>query len=271
VRTGAGRFGAVVACCAAIGIAAGEASAAAPPEKDWEVEIAPYGWLALAHGRIETARFGDEEFTIDADEVIESLDLGAMGAVKARWRRFVFVGDVAWAKLSDDGGLGDTLVRYDVTQKLGWFEALAGYRVYERAGGLLGTPSPGDTRRFGLDLLGGLVYSWLKVELDLSRDPLAQIPPQERSIDRDADWVAPYLALRFHDDFTARLRHETLLGIGGFGVGDAPHVAWQATSLLSYAITEHWLLTGGYRALGGRYPDLHTTFHGPIVGLGFRF
>lgn len=224
---------------------AGAVRAEPPPTKDWEVEIAPYAWLALAHGQIDTNRFGEEEFTIDAQEVLESLDLGAMGAVKARWRRFVFLADVAWAKLSDDGGVGDTLVSYDVTQKIGWFEAVAGYRVYERVGGLFGTPAQGDTRTFGLDLMGGLTYSWVKVELDLERDPLGQIPPQERSLHRNTDAVAPYLAFRFHNDFTARLRHETLLGLGGFGVGDAPNLSWQVTSLFSYMLSEHWLLTGG--------------------------
>ena len=80
----------------------------------------PYGWLAMVHGVVDTQRFGNESFTIDLHEVLKSFDLGAMGTVKARWRRLVFQVDVDWAKLSDDGGVGDSLVRYDVTSKVGW-------------------------------------------------------------------------------------------------------------------------------------------------------
>jgi hypothetical protein len=193
--------------------------------------------------------------------------------VKARWRRFVFLTDFAWAKLSDDGGVGDTQVRFDLTQKIGWYEALGGYRVYERPGGLFGTPSPTEEKTFALDLLAGLTYTWIEVDLDLSREPfLGFLPPQEREIREELDWVAPYLAARVLNDFTPRLRHETLLGLGSFGVGDeAPNLSWQVTSLFSYAITEHWHLTAGYHALGARDEDLHLTSHGPILGGAFRF
>jgi hypothetical protein len=241
------------------------------PEKDWEVEIEPYGWLALAWGQIDTDRFGKKEFTIDAGEVLDSFDLGAMGAVKLRWRRFVALLDVAWAKLSADDKIGDTRVSYDLTQELGWFEALAGYRVYERPGGLFGTPAPVERRVFGVDVMGGLTYSWANLDLDLSRDPLLEIPPQERHLRVDEDWLAPYLALRFHNDFTNRFRMETLIGVGGFGAGDAPDVVWQVTPLFGYAITDHVLLNVGYRALGRHDSDVDLIFHGPIVGATFRF
>jgi hypothetical protein len=194
-----------------------------------------------------------------------------MGTVKVRWRRFVLLTDVAWAKLSTDDEVGDTRVRFDLTQKLGWFEALGGYRVYQRPGGLFGTPSPTEDEVFGVDLLAGLTYSWIDVRLKLSRDPFLEVPPQERTLEPADNWVAPYLAARFQNDFTPRLRHETLLALGAFGAGDAPNLSWQATSLFSYAITEHWLLTAGYRALGFRDDDLDMTFHGPILGGGFRF
>jgi hypothetical protein len=263
--------------CAAFAVAFGVASAAAldasaapPPAKEWEVEIAPYGWLALSHGQVDTPR-GTEEFTIDAHEVLKAFDLGAFGSVKARWRRFVFLTDVAWAKLSVDDEVGDSQVSFDLTQKLGWFEALGGYRVYERPGGLFGAPSPTEQRIFGVDLLAGLTYSWIDVRLKLSRDPGLIIPAAQRTIRPTDDWVAPYLAARLLNDFTPRLRLETLLGLGAFGVGDAANLAWQVTSQLSYALSEHWFLSAGGRALGFRDDDLDMTFYGPMLGGGFRF
>lgn len=246
-----------------------DAAAEPPPAKDWELEIAPYGWLALAHGQVDTPR-GSEEFTIDAHDVIHSFDLAAMGAVKPRWKRWVAHIDVVWAKLGDDDGLGDTRVRYDVKQKLGWFEALGGYRVYQKPGGLFGTPAE-IGRSFDVDVMGGLTYSWTDLRLKLSRDPFLEVPQQNRKLTPGSDWVAPYLGFRFTNDFTDHLRHETLLGVGAFGVGDAPHVSWQVTSLFSYAVSEHVALSAGYRGLGMRDPNLKITFHGPIIGLAFRF
>jgi hypothetical protein len=267
--------GRVALACLAVAYGLGlapspDAAAEPPPAKDWELEIAPYGWLALLHGQVDTPR-GKREFTIDAHEVLESLDLGAMGSVKFRWRRWVALVDVAWAKLSDDGGLGDSRVRYDVKQKLGWFEALGGYRVYEKPGGLFGAPTAVEKRTFGVDALGGLSYSWSDLRLKLSRDPLLEVPQQNRKLEPESSWVAPYLGFRFHNDFTERLRLQTLLGVGAFGVGDAPHVSWQVTSEFSYAITERFLINAGYKALGFRDSDLKLTFHGPLVGVGFRF
>jgi opacity protein-like surface antigen len=162
-------------------------------------------------------------------------------------------------------------VSFDLTQKLGWFEALAGYRVYDKPGGLFGTPAAVEKRTFAVDLMGGLTYSWLDVRLKVSRDPGGVFPPGGRTINLDNDWVAPYLGFRFTNDFTDHLRHETLLGVGAFGVGDAPNVSWQVTSLFSYAVSEHVALSAGYRALGFRDPNLKATFHGPIIGLAFRF
>ena len=34
----------------ALALLAARAAGATPPAKDWEVEIAPYGWLAMARG-----------------------------------------------------------------------------------------------------------------------------------------------------------------------------------------------------------------------------
>lgn len=249
-----------------------DGAAEAPPSRDWEVEIAPYGWLALTQGQVETP-LGTQDFTIDAHDVIKSIDLGAMGMVKLRWQRWVALLDVAWANLStkDEIQPRNTTVSFDLRQKLGWFEALGGYRVYEKPGGLFGTPAAVDRRIFAFDAMGGLTYSWSDTRLKLSRDPGAIIPAQSRTVKTDESWVAPYLGFRFTNDFTDHFRFETLLGVGGFGIGDAPRVSWQVSPLLSYAVSEHVALTAGYRALGFRNPDVKATFHGPMVGVAFRF
>ena len=251
------------------GLASG-AAAKPPPQPEWEVEIAPYGWFSLTHGRVDTP-IGKQEFTIDAHDVIDSIDLGAMGAVKLRWRRWVALFDVDWAKLSTEDGVRSTLVDFKLTEKIGFFEALAGYRVYERPGGLFGTPSATDRRIFAFDAMGGLTYSWVDTRLKVSRDPGMIIPAQSRTVKDEEGWVAPYLGFRFTNDFTDHFGNETLLGIGSFGVGDAPRVSWQATSQLYYRLSEMVALHAGFRAQGFRNPSVRATFYGPVIGASFRF
>jgi hypothetical protein len=111
----------------------------------------------------------------------------------------------------------------------------------------------------------------VNVRLKLSREPGMVIPGLGRTEKQENDWVAPYLGFRFTSDFTQRFGHETLLGVGAFGVGDAPHVSWQVSSNFSFDVSERVSLLAGYRALGFRKPDLTATFHGPILGASFRF
>ena len=122
-----------------------------------------------------------------------------------------------------------------------------------------------------VDLMTGITYTWMDTDLDLHRNPLLPIPPQERHLQISDHFVAPILATRFTNDFTERIRHETLLGLGGFGAGEAPNLTWQATSVLSYRFSDHWWIGAGYRALGLRDDDFHVTFHGPLIGIGLRF
>ena len=258
-----------LACALAL-VVSREARATEPP-KDWEVQIGPYAWLPMINGAVDTQRFGREEFTITFGDVLSAFDLGAGGDVTARYGRWVGLVQVDWAKLSTKGGIGDSLVRYDVTDKIGWLQALGGYRVYQRPGGLFGGANASDERTFGIDALAGITYVWTNLELDLHRNPILPIPPQERHIQFSDHFVGPFLGAHFANDFTERIRHETLLGLGGFGAGEAPNLTWQATSTLSYRFTDRWLISAGYRALGLRDDNHHATFHGPIIGLGFRF
>jgi hypothetical protein len=62
-----------------VSAAAFDARAAPPPAREWEVEIAPYGWLALTHGKVDTP-VGTQEFAIDALPADDALTLCATGS-----------------------------------------------------------------------------------------------------------------------------------------------------------------------------------------------
>lgn len=249
----------------------GVQAGAAPTSRDWEFELQPYLWLAMIDGEVDTDRFGHRHFSADAQDVVKGLDFGAMGSGSVRWKRFLVLVDVAWAEVSERDGIGNDLIRFDVTQQFGWLEVLAGYRLYQQPGGLLARAGGSGSRSFDLDGFAGFTYSWTKLELDLARDTLSQVPAPEREIQSHDDWAAPYLAMRVRNDFTDRLEHETFVGVGGFGVGDAPDISWQVTSGFSYAVLANVRMSAGYRALGAGTENLELTMHGPMLGALLRF
>lgn len=242
------------------------------PARDWEFELSPYLWLGMIDGRVETDRYGVRHIEADAGDVLKAFDMGFMMNASARWRRFLFFTDFSWTALSDRDGIGETQIRYELEQEIAWFEALAGYRVYERRGGLMGGESAADDpRAFIVDAFAGVTYTSIDNKLDLRRDPLLQIPPQERTIRERDDWAAPYLALRLRNDFTHRIGAETFVGVGGFGAGAAPDIAWQASANLYYSLNQHMRLSAGYRGQGLEKRSIELALHGPVIGLAMRY
>lgn len=247
------------------------APTAAAVARDWELELSPYLWLSMIDGEIDTARFGNRHIKADLADVMKAFDGGFMGNASVRWKRFLFLTDLTWSRLSDRDGVGDSQVRYEFEQEIGWLEAIAGYRVYQKPGGLFESSGASPARSLDVDAFAGLTYTWMDNKLDLRRDPGNVIPAQDRKIRERDDWTAPYLALRIRNDFTDRLESETFVGVGGFGAGNAPEVVWQAYTLLSYGITDHLRLSAGYRGQGLEKRNVTLNLHGPVLGATIRY
>lgn len=244
-----------------------------PPAKDWEVELLPYGWLPSLDGSLETPGGVTEHFSIGVSDVLESLELGAFGRVNVRWRRWLLLADGMWTKLSQDESVERQRIRIDadLEVQMALAQVLGGYRIFEREGGLFGHATAGDERVFGVDLLAGFNYTWLDQDLELDRSAVGQIPGQERNLGASNDWFAPAAGLRVHNDFTSRVRLETLASVGGFGVGGAPDLTWQLTTLLSYRFTDHWLVSAGHRLIAADDDAFDLRMHGAMLGVGYRF
>jgi hypothetical protein len=191
------------------------AAAEPPPPKDWEVEITPYGWVPDLDGSVET-RNGTEHFHVGMDDVLENLSIAAMGRVSVRWQRWVGVVDGVWSVLEDDDSFqrGPLQVDGDVRQTMVLAQALAGYRVYARPGGLFGHAAPDERRVFGVDVLAGANYTYVSGSVELRRDPVGPLGGNSRHFGKSNDWFAPAVGLRIQNDFTERLRMETLASVG---------------------------------------------------------
>jgi hypothetical protein len=111
----------------------------------WHLGISPYLWFAGVHGTIGV-RDRSASFHASAGDVFSKLNIGLMGAVEARKRRFVLPLDFMWIKLSDDKAIpespfpGLVSIKAKVTQTI--FTPKAGYRVMDnpklRADALVG-------------------------------------------------------------------------------------------------------------------------------------
>ncbi len=245
-----------------------------PPAKDWEVEVLPYLWGPSIDGSVETPGGGTEHFSVGLSDILEDLELGAMGRVNARWKRWVLVVDGLWTKLEQEESIQRQRVQIDtdVDVQMALAQALAGARVFVRPGGLLGTAAPADERVFGVDLLAGVNFVYLSADLELDLDPVGPVLPNlDRDFGTSESWFAPVVGLRIHNDFTERVRLETLASIGGFGVGDAPDLSWQLTTLLSYRFTDHWLISVGHRLFAADDDAYDMQLHGGMLGVGYRF
>ncbi len=79
---------------------------------------------------------------------------------------------------------------------------------------------------------------------------------------------APVVGRCIHNDFTTRLRLETLASLGGFGVGSAPDLSGQLTTLLS-RFTDPWLVSIGHRLFAADDDQYDVQMHGGMLGIGY--
>jgi hypothetical protein len=90
----------------------------------------------------------------------------------------------------------------------------------------------------------------------------------------DSDFVSPIIGGRVQWAFTERWVGSLKGDVGGFDVQGAD-LYWDATAALGYRFNKHMTLEMGYRVYdwdcGEGRRDLDLIFHGPIVGLVFRF
>ena len=204
----------------------------------------------------------------------------------------------------------ETLVgpaKVDVDQTMVIAALAAGYSVVSRPmADLLGGERADDPRRLVVDLYGGARMWYLKTELDLFIPPVTipgftiatslalrgpfrgrtidlggiQVPGLTTAgIDEDFDataiWVDPLVGVRVRADLTDRFGVALLGNVGGFGIGSASDLTWEALAAVGWRLNERWTLRAGYRALGvergSGSKEANLVFHGPIVGATRRF
>lgn len=227
----------------AIGLRAqGNSNAAPKPENPsssddgWHVDIVPYIWFAGVHG---TSGIAGHDASIHADfsDVFNYLNLGAMGAVEARYNRILIPVDFMWIKLSDDKALpfdeGAESVKAEFRQTI--LTPGIGYRIV-------------DQQKIKVDWLMGARYWHLYGSLKLQPESLGINPS------RTVNWADAVSGGKF----TILVSPKVVLTMGGDAGGATARSDYEAYGILGLRVSKKWLLQAGYRYMSINYRPAST-------------
>jgi hypothetical protein len=228
-----------------------------PDAKSWVIDAAFYGWATGLSGSVATLPpLPAVDVNLGFNDLLSHLDGALMGSVYARQDRFVFFGDLMYAKLSVDKSFAtpfSTTVSMTSTSFIG--TGGAGYRV-------VADPA------YSLDLLAGVrLYN-------VSTDATLRIGGAfSRSGSTNETWVDPMVGAKFSAKIFDSWSLNSWAFAGGFGAGSK--FAWDLFGGVGYEFNEKYSLVVGYRGLGVNYSHGDYVYdvvqQGPIVGLKVRF
>jgi hypothetical protein len=183
------------------------------------------------HGTVG-ARGQEASVHVSAGDVLSYLNIGAMGAVEARYNRVVMPVDFLWIKLSDDKGLPinqiATSVKAEVRKTL--LTPKIGYRIVDQA-------------KIKVDALFGIRYWHLATDLSLRPTPIAN------GFSQSAGWVDAVAGGKFQFVLTPKID----LTVAGDAGGGSARSDYQIVGLIGYKLWRRCILQGGWRYLDVNY------------------
>jgi hypothetical protein len=232
----------------------------------WQFELTPYFWAAGLKGDTQVGNLPRTKVDVEFSDILDNLDFALMGAFEARRKRWGFLFDTLYIKLSASGTASRTgpgpigataTARADLKVKQTILAAAVAYRAVE-----------GPT---AVDLLGGLRYTKLDVSGDITASLFGLAGTVSRSGDKD--WIDPIVGLRVHHAINDRWSLSGYADYGGFGAGSDS--TWQVITGVNYEFSKRIVAKAGYRVLNVDYDkgsvlyDMKT--YGPYLAVGVRF
>lgn len=234
-------------------------------QENW-TEIGVYGFISDIGGE---TKIGNTTLEVDVpfSDLLENLDVGFMGFVEHRRDKWSFIGDLFYADISvdDTTAVNPALsIELDAEVKQIMAEGFVGYRVFEQDHG---------NARFGIDLLGGVRYNKIEVDLGVRATLLGLTASASRN--RDEDWVDGVIGVR------AQYGHNNGWGVSGWadiGKGSDSN-SYQLAAFVNHRFKNNVKLFGGYRYYDFQYEagsgasriKLDLDFSGPMLGIAYRF
>jgi hypothetical protein len=227
-------------------------------ESPWSFSLSTYGWATAIDGTI-SAGGRSADVDIAFKDVVKHLDMAFMAAAELRYQRWGFMGDLIYARLSDDvappAGIVFSSTHEVVKETIGTFAV--SYRVV-------------DAKPAYLDLFAGArVYSFYS-EIVLRPN----LPGGTGfAADGTTTWADPIVGLRGRYYVSRAVFLNGYGDVGGFGAGS--ELSWQVLGAVGVQAARWCDVQLGYRALGFEYGSgnrkQEITTHGPIIGATIRF
>jgi len=213
--------------------------------------LALYGFGAFLNGDITFGEVGNE-VDVDADEVLEALEIAAFLRYRYQAERWAFVFDGEFARLGDTLQQGP--VETDLELNLNISQADVAYRWSDTAEALI-----------------GVRYVRFEDEVDVSFGGAGSFHREN-----DASFWDPVIGLRTLTPLSDKVM---LQAQGDLGGGANMDFTWRGMIHVGYQVGDRMSLWLGYRGLsmefddsGGRNRvDADLLMHGPEAGIAFHF
>jgi hypothetical protein len=229
-----------------------------PAEKEWSFNLSIYGWATAIDGTI-SAGGRSADVDIAFKDVLKHLDMTFMAAAELRYKRWGFIGDLIYARLSDDiappAGIVFSSTHEVFKETIGTFAM--SYRVV-------------DAKPAYLDLFAGArVYNFYS-EIVLRPN----LPGGTGfAANGTTTWADPIIGLRGRYYVSRAVFLNGYGDVGGFGAGS--ELSWQVLGSIGVQAARWCDVQLGYRALSFEYDGARgkqeITTHGPIIGATIRF
>jgi len=244
------------------------------PRQSWHVTLAAYLWATDISGT-SYADGVPTDIDIAFDDLFDKLESAFMGYVEVQYKRWSFAVDASVVNLKNDVAGPVGFVSGDVTLDQTIVDLRLGYTALCRQVGSSQWGSCCYPRFMTLDGVVGARNWSFDQELTLNR-PTTGTPV---SVSTDESWWDPYVGARWRWQFAKRWGFSLYGDIGGFGIEDASELTWQIQAMVRFHITRGLFVAAGYRALdvdrvegsGASQNGIDATYHGPVIGVGYRF
>lgn len=221
-----------------------------PASEVWHFAVSPYLWFAGTHGTVG-ALFHNTSVHASAGDLLSHLNVGAMGAAEANYKRLVLSGDLVWVRISDSKALpavGLGALSADVRLGQFFWTSKVGYRLV-------------DQEKFKIDATTGVRYWHLGSKLSFNPSRLGLNSSGSK------DWVDPLVGGRIQTPLSKKVELNVVGDVGGWGTGS--QLEYQVAGLLGYKLCPKWTVQAGYRYLDVNYRNRGFTFDTATSGVLF--
>jgi hypothetical protein len=220
-------------------------SLAAQDDEGWSFDVSLYGMAAGMSGDV-TVKGVTADLDVPFGTVLDNLEFGAFGRVRASYGRWAVATDVIYAGLGASKGPFSG----DVDQWL--VSPTLEYEVCQY-----------------LDVFAGARYNNISAEL---RGPFGRVSSGT------VDWLEPVIGGRVKVPLYKSLSFQVMGDIGGLGV-EGTGLSWQVEPVLNWQITQRCSLQAGYRWIQSDYEkgsganrfSYDVLMQGPQVGFTMHF